>query len=159
MGFFECIKTQFNHVDAECREPGQGYKVKTGSVGSCLIVKGDKILAEDKSCDCIIFIEAGNCLLIAIVELKGKPSSVGDIVEKFRNTSQLVTRMLNKCTPTRLPVEIFPILYHTGIGSRQKRELRKDGNRIRFSKERHRIIMKEYKVTLKQVISNFKAGS
>lgn len=159
MSFLDCVEEHFDHSVTGCREEGQRYKINLRNLGAHLIVKGDKILEADKSCDCIIFVPAGKCVRVVVVELKGKPSDVRDFVVKFRNTCQLTKRMIEKCNKGGHTIEFFPILYHNGIGGMQKRELRKENNKITFGKQKYHIILKEYKSPLTEVLSRFRAGN
>jgi hypothetical protein len=154
--FLDCLKREFGPPLKKCAESGQGYKLKLGKIRSYMFLDGDKMLVDKKSCDCIFFAVENKCIFVAVIELKARPKNVNDVIEKLRNMSSIVQVVLEACNKEGFRVEIFPIVYHDGIHDTQKRELKK--NRIAFSSKKLRIIIKEYKTPLSDIIKAFKAG-
>ena len=92
----DCIKDNFaNAIISRCSE--ESCELKLNNLSNYVVLKGEGICTDRRMCDCIIFTE-GICIIIGIVELKGKTAHANEIVEKLANASEIALDILENCS-------------------------------------------------------------
>ncbi len=156
MSVIDCINIKFADKKIErCSEKGTGCKLKLNASYEHSIIKGEKICNDRKICDCIIFVNYDNTLLIGIVELKSKHIDASDIKEKLTNGSEIALKILEECPDTCNTSEFYPIVLAKGWGRASKHAMIRDA-KIQFGSERRRIITKKCGDSFLDIISQLK---
>ena len=146
----DCIRnTNKNHIIPRCSD--QGCKIKNIN-GNYVILDGDNLCTKNKSCDCIIF-EDPYKQRIFLIELKSRMQNIGDIKEKFKNSSQKSMEIVNGCCSE----SHIPKFYHILVTKKSLRpiELRKlKSEKIRINGINYPIMYRKSHCSFCEIVEN-----
>jgi len=156
MSVIDCINIEFaDKTIKRCSEKGTGCKLKLNASCEHVILKGEKICSDRKICDCIIFVNQNNTLIVGIVELKSKHIDASGIKEQLTNGSESALKILKKCPDTYNVSEFYPIVLAKGWGRTSKHVMIRN-TKIQFGSEKRRIITKKCGDSFLEIISQLK---
>lgn len=156
MSVIDCINIEFaDKTIQRCSEKGTGCKLKLNASHEHVVLKGEKICIDRKICDCIIFVNQNNKLIVGIVELKSKHIDASGIKEQLTNGSKSALKILKKCPGTYDESEFYPIVLAKGWG-RASRHAMIRNTKIQFGSEKRRIITKKCGDSFLEIISQLK---
>ena len=145
------IKSNFAKAIVKgCSE--SGCTLELADLGKHVVLKGEKIHADRKMCDCIIFV-VNDSVIIGIVELKSKTVHSSEVIKKLANSSEVALNVLEKCTDNHADSR----LYHIVLCKRWKIvELKNMKKGLKVRGKDHNIITKRCGVPFSTVISEFR---
>jgi hypothetical protein len=156
MAVIDCINIEFaDKTIKRCSEKGTGCKLKLNTSYEHVILKGEKICSDRKICDCIIFVNQNDTIIVGIVELKSKHIDASAIEEQLTNGSKIALKILKKCPDTYNESNFYPIVLAKGWGRASKHAVMKN-IKIQFGSERRRIITKKCGDSFLEIISQLK---
>jgi len=144
----ECADEQIEH----CSE--KGCKLKLDASYEHIILKGEKICSDRKICDCIIFVNQNDDLIVGIVELKSRSIHSSEIEEKLKNGSEIAVKILEKCPDLYNDSEFYHIVLAKGWRSSEHANMR--NTKIRFRNKRYNIITKKCGDSLFEITSQLR---
>ena len=161
LGAFSCLLSTASIPNLPTRLQN-GVQRKAQAVSSSLthcvnmpILKGEKICSDRKICDCIIFVNQNNTLIVGIIELKSKHIDASGIKEQLTNGSKSALKILEKCPDTYNKSEFYPIVLAKGWG-RTSRSAMLRNTKIQFGSKERRIITKKCGDSFLEIISQLK---
>jgi hypothetical protein len=114
MNCIQCIGNKFaNAIIGCCQE--MGCELKINNLNNYIVLKGEKVCSNSKICDCLLFAEDSNCIIIGVVELKRKDIHANEIIEKLCNGLITVLDILVKCCSNNIKYDCYPILLYKNI--------------------------------------------
>jgi len=156
MSVIDCINIEFaDKTIKRCSEKGTGCKLKLNTSYEHVILKGEKICSNRKICDCIIFVNQNNTLIVGIVELKSKHIGASGIKEQLTNGSKSALKILKECPDTYNESEFYPIVLAKGWGRASKHAMIRNA-KIQFGSKKRRIITKKCGDSFLEIISQLK---
>ena len=156
MSVIDCINIEFADKKIErCSERGTGCKLKLNASYEQVILKGEKICSDRKICDCIIFVNQNDTIIVGIVELKSKHIDASAIEEQLTNGSKIALKILKKCPDTYNESNFYPIVLAKGWGRASKHAVM-NNIKIQFGSKRRRIITKKCGDSFLEIISQLK---
>ena len=156
MSVIDCINIEFaDKTIKRCSERGTGCKLKLDASYEHVILKGEKICNDRKICDCIIFVNQNDTIIVGIVELKSKHIDASAIEEQLTNGSKIALKILKKCPDTYSESNFYPIVLAKGWGRASKHAVMKN-IKIQFGSKKRRIITKKCGDSFLEIISQLK---
>lgn len=152
MQVIDCIKDRFSYAVIGCCSEKNCELVLKG-LNNYVVLKGEKLLPDRKSCDCIIF-ESDNYFIIGIVELKSKTVHASDILEKLSNSSIPPLKILEQCDESNLDFQFYPIVLAKKWHPSEFKVL--SNKRITIRGKKYSIILKRCGIFFTQIISMYK---
>jgi len=156
MSVIDCINIEFaDKTIKRCSEKGTGCKLKLDASYEHVILKGEKICNDRKICDCIIFVNRDDTIIVGIVELESKHIDASAIEEQLMNGSKIALKILEKCPDTYSESNFYPIVLAKGWGRASEHAVMKN-IRIQFGSKKRRIITKKCGDSFLEMISQLK---
>lgn len=153
MDITSCIKaiknTFADSLIRKCEE--KGCKLRVNKLKHYVILKGEKICSNRKMCDCIIFTEKKNRIIIGIVELRSKTIHANEIKEKLDNGSKVAMNILERCCSSKLEFDF----YHVVLSKKWKTSEYKviTNKNIDFKGKRYKILPKRCGCSFYEIIN------
>lgn len=152
MQVLDCIKDRLGYAIVGCCSEKNCEFVLKG-LNNYVVLKGEKILQDRKSCDCIIF-ESSTHFIIGIVELKSKTVHASDILEKLSNSSNSTLKILELCGEVNMDFDFYLIVLAKKWHPSEFKIL--SNKRITIKGKKYSIILKRCGISFTQIISMFK---
>jgi hypothetical protein len=138
MSVLDCIKNNNSDViKNHCED--SGCQLKFNGLSKYVILKGDEIHRNCKMCDCIIFVEQDNRIIIGVVELKSKTIHVNEVKEKLENGSKTAFDIIKECG-NKNKLDFCFLVLHKGINGSTFKLLSK--KKIEVNGRKHNILIK-----------------
>ena len=156
MSVINCIDIEFADKKIErCSERGTGCKLKLNASQEHIILKGEKIYNDRKICDCIIFVNQNDTIIVGIVELKSKHIDASAIEEQLTNGSKIALKILKKYPDMYNESNFYPIVLAKGWGRASKHAVIRN-MKIQIGNKKRRIITKKCGDSFLEIISQLK---
>lgn len=164
MCILDYVRKEFNDaLKRRCYE--RSCKLKLDGLSNCVVLDGERLRRDKrlrsyvnkKICDCIIFAEGddiGN--VIGIIELKSKVVHCGDVVKKFVNGTELVSKILKGAGVSIARFQLYHIVLAKSWNGSEFRMMGFKG-KIMFEGRKYHVIPKSCGESFLNVIENFKA--
>lgn len=131
--------------EKKCNLNLKGYRKK-------VILKGEECVGNScKMCDCLIFINEKNKLLIPIVELKSNSFKANEVVEKFYNGLEQCEEILSECSRDDITCK-FILIFLAKSYKRTSEFTKIRDSEIKYKNKRYHIRCKNCGDALKDII-------
>lgn len=88
------IRNQFRNVDTKCAD--EGCKLDLKGLEPCVVERPDRIGAETKMCDCLVFAVHDSRHIVVVAELKSGTVRVDHVVAQIREGAKLAVQYIQK---------------------------------------------------------------